>query len=363
MRARRKATAIAVAAMLAVSIIGSGSAIAADTRILWVGSPPPPSADPPPTPGTIGALKFTPVSAGGTTKIDYLVKSYDNQTISHVILSIPSVSAPTPNGLLTINTVYGPNEDACGDWQKGDTILTCDFGNFGALDERSITVVWDVAQSFDTSTTDAFTASVRTNEQLNPNGSNGQIYEATSGTTLVSPFSANALSTFSTPGQLKRWGTSEVGGQAGNLSTSILFRATDTGNVLNITEAGDGSDLALAYPCPEGLICQPDLVQVTIDSGDLTFGAPYVEWTLTALVPKTYTLSKAFVAHYKTGETIPDWILYNTKPYSCGSNPAATVASKGHCAISFTLGKPDKVTGLSRLEIKFLSDGNGPARY
>jgi hypothetical protein len=247
-----------------------------------------------------------------------LVKSYDNQTISHVILSIPSVSAPTPDGLLTINTVYGANEDACGDWQKGDTILTCDFGNFGAFGERSIAVVWDVAQSFDTSTTHVFTASVRTNEQLNPNGSNGQIYEATSGAALVSSFSDNALATFNLGGPAS---TSPLGsGDAGNLQTTVnlLQNNGGNGNVVQVSEGTDG--VQPAYCVARNLSCQPDFTVVSVNGGSAV--SPYLETVLTAKVPKTYNVKKAFVIHVlDDGSVAPGFPLFNVESTSCAGHP------------------------------------------
>jgi len=87
---------------------------------------------------------------------------------------------------------------------------------------------------------------------------------------------------------------------------------------------------------------------------------------LNALVPGTFNVNKAFVAHYPTGSGLADWVLYwKNRGDRCGSNVDAAIAASpaGACLLSVTLGRTDRSTGLAPLEIVVISDHNGGMRY
>jgi hypothetical protein len=258
--------------------------------------------------------------------------------------------------------VFGPDAGFCSPTGATSAIsVQCDFGSLAAFSSRTISILVDVAAGF-SGTGALFTANVETN---NENGSNSLVFEATSGGFTVDPSTNNDLGTYAKPGHTtaQTFATTGAPGLANKLTTAVTFKTnTASGNLVQIAEA---SGTFFGYVCPSGLTCQPDATTVDIDDGNGDFSAsPYLTWTLTAQVPKTFTLSKAFVAHYPTGSTTSDWQLFwSSKSDKCGANPGATVASKGQCLLSATLGKPDRVTGLATLVITVLTDHNGGMRF
>jgi len=150
---------------------------------------------------------------------------------------------------------------------------------------------------------------------------------------------------------------------ANKLQTQIDFNQSAGGNLVSIAET-DG--LQVVYTCPSGQTCQPFATTVSVQDGlsgnPAQFGSPFLQVTLTALVPKTYTLSKAFVAHYGADNTTPDWIIFwNTKSTKCGSDPAATLATMPACFQNATLSKPD-ANGNETLVLVVLMKHNGGLR-
>src|SRR6476659_964323 len=155
---RRRLIAGASAAFIVVSMIGVSGASAANNRLAYVGSPPAPDVAPDPT--SVGTLTFTKVTAGGQTKVEYLVHSYDNQSLTHAFLDLPSTTVAQAAGL-TVATVYGTDAAACKDGLvKGGAAVKCDFLKLTPKNpDRSITVVWNVAASFDVAQNPVLTAS------------------------------------------------------------------------------------------------------------------------------------------------------------------------------------------------------------
>ncbi len=97
-------------------------------------------------------------------------------------------------------------------------------------------------------------------------------------------------------------------------------------------QIAEESGTEVDYVCPDGLTCQPDATTVDIDDGNGDYSAsPYLTWTLTALVPKTFTLSKAFVAHYPTGATASDWQLFWSSRSDKCSGATPRPAGALHC--------------------------------
>jgi hypothetical protein len=329
----------------------AGTVTGANSRDVIIGSAP----LTPPDFVNSGKLVSTPVTQGGTTMFTVEVKSNDNQTIAHTNLTVTVASSPAG---LSIADFYDPDPNGtdasfCG--VNGNTI-SCDYGNLAGFAERTIAVVVNVSADFPTNATGLFSAVATTN---NENGSNLQSFPADSGGFAVQAASANGLQTFVPPGQLKQLNTAGLNtAGAGKLSTAIKFAASAQGDAVAINE---GTDPVGKYACPSGLTCQPDYSEVAFTHSG--FGAPYLTWTLTALVPSTYTLSKAFIVHY-TSATASDPVMFvKDKTAWCGSDLDATMAAKHQCINVATLSKPDKATGLSTLVLQAIFDHNGGARF
>ena len=368
----RKLVVLSTAVSLALSILGTGSAIAADSRILYVGSLLNASGVVIDTntdgiPDNDKKLLPTAVTKGGSTKTDITVLSGDNQSIAHVVLFFPISPGTLPTGL-TVSYVFGPDAGFCSPTGSVTTATSvrCDFGSLAAGGRRTVSILVDVAADFNpivtTPPTPLLSANVETN---NENGQNSQVFQANSGVFAVQAAGSDVLGTYAKPGlgNPQPFGTTGTQGPANKLTTSVTFKTNAAnGNLVQIAEE---SGIAVDYLCPSGLTCQPDATTVDIDDGNGNYStSPYLSWTLTALVPKTFSLSKAFVAHYPTGATASDWQLFwSAKADKCGANPGATVAAKGHCIVSATLGKADRVTGLATLVITVLSDHNGGMRF
>ncbi len=190
----RKLVVLSTAVSLALSILGTGAAIAADSRILYVGTGPLPAGN--------GVLTPSTVTQGGTTRIDITVLSGDNQSIAHTNLFFPKVGTTLAPGL-TVSYVFGPNASSCsptGAVTTGATSVQCDFGSLAAGGSRTVSILVDVAAGF-SATGELFTANVETN---NENGSNSQVFAATSGAFAVDPSTNDDLGTYAKPGHATR---------------------------------------------------------------------------------------------------------------------------------------------------------------
>jgi hypothetical protein len=289
----RKATGIVAASMLAMTILG-GTVQAADSRDF-----------------TVSVSTPTPASQGGATKFDVIVESTDNQTIANVHLSIPAIGSTWPAGI-TIDTVFGEDASLCS--PSNGTSLSCDFGNIAALGTRKISILATVATTVPVGNSITFSASAETN---NENGSNRQVETGTSGTLNVTAFNANSLTTANLQGLVS---TSTLGSfGAGNLQTSLnlLQNNGGKGNVIAIVEGT--SSTQPSYCVTLKLTCQPDFTDVTVNAGAAV--SPYLETILTAQVPKTYNVKKAFVIHVDGSTVKPGFPLYNSPDTSCVENP------------------------------------------
>jgi hypothetical protein len=351
----RRSGAILAATLLIVAAV-PGLVTAADTRILWIGAPDL-TVDTTPAdgiPDNSGKLFPTKVSVPDTGKGPYAtlfqveILNSGGQNLAHTTLTI---NADVQN-LTTLSraTIYDPDggNDASSAFCTPPTgdVITCDYGSLGAGASRTVAVVVNVSDAYDAAHQIAplFSATVTTN---NENGSNTQTFTATSLAFTVDAFNANSLSTFALDGVSENLSTSAVGGAGGNLNTNVNFN-TSNKELVTINEA---ASTAALYPCPPGLSCQPDYSEVTTTSGSFTT-SPFFTWKLTAIVPKTYVLAQGFVAHFATGTTTNDWILYfNDKTALCGTNIAAKIASAGHCIKTLSLTKFDKVSSLLLVEV------------
>ena len=389
-RTWRKLGGIAAVLALALTGLGSGAATATNSRALYVGTNLvdangamidnvinatrlpghdgfPDNAGPNPlVGGNLGVLIPTPVSAGFATAVPIQVLNGDNQTIAHVNLTFPSPANPpgyptlASGGLSFVAPVEGTDASACSPVGSPVTSVTCNFDNLAAGAVKSFYIVLNTTVA--TTVANLVSVQVTTN---NENGSNLQLFTSTSGAFKVAAASTDGLNAFVPPGQLRKlFSTNGVGG-SNKLQTSLDFAESAGGNLVAIAET-DGGSTSFLYTCPSGLSCQPIETTVSVQDG-LTgsatqFTGPYLTITLTALVPKTYSLSKAFVAHYGASTTTPDWILYwGTKSTRCGTNVAATLANLDQCFNNATLSKPN-ADGFETLVLQVTTKHNGGLR-
>ena len=347
----RRLGAILATALLGIALI-PGLASAANTRSIYLGSPD--------AQVNSGILLPTAVSVPGasapvnSTLVPVQVKSADNQTIAHTILKVNW--NPTGNAGLSLNNYYDPasgNTNKPSNCSDAGTVITCDYGNLPGFAVRTLNVIVDVAASYSGSAAGLFTAQANTN---NENGTNQQEFLASSGSFAVSAFNANSVNTFVPPGQAKQLFTSAVGGAGGDVSTNVSFKSA--GEIVTIRE---GTSSATDYPCPAGFSCQPSFAEVTTTSGFFST-SPFFTWTLTAIVPKTYSTSQGFIAHYATGALTPNWtLLFKDKSAACGTNVAAKIASAHQCISVLTLTKLDKTSNL--LTVTVVMDHQGGLKY
>jgi hypothetical protein len=349
-RSSRVVAAATAALLIAVGIL-SGPVSAADSRDLKLGSAPLTAPD------FVNNLILLPtaVSQGGTTMFTVSLVSNDNQTVANTQMSV--AIATTPAGL-TLDTFYDPDggtdADTCGVVAGG---IFCNFGNLPGFAERTIAVVVNVSSTFPTSGAGAlFSATATTN---NENGSNQQLFTASSGAFAVLAADANALQTFAKPGLAKHLETNAIGTTgAGRIQTLVDFTADGGGDTVAIT---DGTNPSGKYACPAGLTCQADYSEVLFSRTD--FGAPYLRWSVKAQVPGTYTLARGFLVHYTSDTTADPVMFFKDKTVYCGANIAATLAAKHQCIQTATLSKVDKATGFATLTIEAYFDHNGGSRF
>jgi hypothetical protein len=373
-----------LAASLFILSAMPGLVTAQDTRILWIGAPDLAVVDVNGVPVNSGKLYVnqgqltqlpTKVSkpAGGTgpnaTMFQVEILNSGGQNLAHTILTINADAASEAG--LSLNTSYDPDggNDASSTFctTSGD-VITCNYGSLVAGASRTVAVVANVSDAFNVANQHAhaplFSATVTTN---NENGSNAQTFTATSGPPFdinnnplpgpafsVDDLAPNSLYTFALDGLTEDLSTTGVGGSGGNLNTNVHFN-TSNKELVRINE-GNTSTTGF-YLCPSSLgnHCQADYSEVTTTSGFFTT-TPFFTWKLTALVPKTYSLSQGFVVHYPAGATTfltddPEnyWILlFKNKSSFCGS---LEITANGHCIKTLSLTKYDKTNNLLMVEV------------
>lgn len=331
-----------------------GLASAANTRTLYLGSPDAQTNDKSLLPTAVSVPAASPAPLNSTL-IPVQLKSGDNQTIAHTVLTV--FANPSGNANLALNNYYDPDSgttDKPANCTDDGSTITCDYSNLPGFAIRTLYVIVDVKPGYVAANpaVKLFSAQATTN---NENGTNQQLFLADSGNFKVNPFDGDKLNTFVPPGQAKQLFTSGVG--SGNtLSTNVSFKSA--GEIVTMVEANSS---ATNYPCPTGFSCQPQYSEVTTTSG--AFGStPFFTWTLTAIVPKTYSLSQGFVAHFPTGSTTSDWqLLFKNKSALCGTDIDAKIASAHQCISALSLVKFDKTSNL--LTVTVVMDHQGGLKY
>jgi hypothetical protein len=311
--------AAAVVTPLVILQLLAGGAGAADTRLIYLGSGPVSDA------GTNGVLTLTPVTVGGVTSTTVIVKNIDNQTLTHVVVTVPA-----PSGGLTMTGVFGADASSCGDGTSAP--LVCDFGNLAKNQSRTFSVLFS-ASSTDASTV---TATVQFNESTNPNGSNAHVEPAT-GSVTPTDGGCDSVATFLPPGQ-----ATKIVGTTCDLSSTNPQKTSVAvpGSIVSaIRVAEEASSL-----CKADLVCfgQASIADVAVD------GTYTVVWTIEWQVPSNFNKNRFGILHFPDGSTTADLTLTFKK------NLCKTDSQVG-CIESLTL-DGTTLTGVIR------TSGNGSMR-
>jgi hypothetical protein len=231
----------------------AGSALGADTRKVYIGSDPAFTAD-------NGILTFTPVTVGGDSLTNVFVKNIDNQTLTHVVITI----AKSQNGATVSDQILGANASKCS--AAADPIV-CDFGNLKAGATRAFSLIVHAGAA-----SSGITARIVFNESNNPNGGNQQI-ESADGTLAAGAATCNTLATFLPPGIAKTLLPSDGGTCVGDGQRSgLIVPAAANGNLVSI------DDSTAATGCPAPYTCIGQQVTANVNGGAPV--SPYLKWSI-----------------------------------------------------------------------------------
>lgn len=297
-RVGRWGTSVSVTVLLASQIL-VGTAAAADTRLIYVGSGPVGTAP--------GLLTLSPVTSGGTTATNVIVKNIDNQTLTHVVLTF---AAPVAG--LTLSGSFGTDASSCA--PTATDPLVCDFGNMAKNQTRTFTVLYSATSA----TTASISATITFNE-TRPNGGSNTHREPIGGSVTITDGGCDAVATFLPPGQVNK-----VIGTACGLSSSNpqITSVSVPGSIISAIRVADEAP----RPCPAGITTcfgQDSVADIAVDT------TATVTWTITWLVPTNFNLQKLGVIHYKDDGSIDFIITYK-------KNLCANANSVG-CFVSATL--------------------------
>lgn len=232
----------------------TGTALGADTRKVYIGP------DPAFTAGN-GTLTFTPVTAGGDSLSAIYVKNIDNQSLTHVVITI----AKSQNGSTVSDQVLGANASSC---TASATAITCDFGNLKARATRQFSIIINAGAAG----ASAISAKIVFNESNNPNGGNQQI-ESADGSLPIGGATCNILATFLPPGIAKTLLPDDGTTCAGDGQRSgLIVPAASNGNIVSV------DDGTAASGCAAGFSCLGNQVDGNVNGGAPV--SPYLRWSI-----------------------------------------------------------------------------------
>ena len=257
-------------------LTAAGSALAADTRKIYLGPDPAFIANP-------GTLAFTPVSAGGDSLSALYLKNIDNQTLTHVVITIQRVQ-----GANTISDqLLGADTRQC---TVTAATIVCDYGNLKAGATRQFSIIVHAQ------TTALVSAQIVFNESNNLNGGNQQIDQAAANITVAGA-SCNSAATFVPPGVAKALTPSD--GSTCSIDhqrSGLLVPANGNGNLIAI------DDSTAATSCG-ALTCLGNQVSASVNNGAPV--SPYLKWTIFYANDVLGNVSPGKVAFNHDGTIIP----------------------------------------------------------
>jgi hypothetical protein len=282
---------LAIGSLVALQAF-SGTAGAADTRMMYVGYDPDalnknvPAAE---LEGN-GFLSFTQVTAGGLSASSVYVRNIDNQTLTHVVITIAKAQ-----GGVTISQLIGGDSAKCPLSADGLTYV-CDFGNMKASATKSFTALLQTTASG----IQRINARVTFNESNNPNGGNPQI-EDVIGDLDVIDGACELGATYLLAGVTTEVNEGCLFAGSHNQSTKISLAASANSPVF-VKETSLGL-------CPTGVTTcfgQESVADVAVD------GNYVVTWTIQWTVPSNFNVNQFVIYHFADGATVgtePDLTL------------------------------------------------------
>jgi hypothetical protein len=270
-RVRRWVASVAIAGLL-VSQAFVATVSAADTRLIYVGSGPV-GTDP-------GLLTLTPVTVGGASATNVIVKNIDNQNLSHVKLTFAAPAAG-----LTLSGWFGTNAGSC--TPVDPSPLLCDFGNLAKGQTRTLTVLYTATAAVAAS----ISAQITFNE-TKPNGGSNTHIEPIGGNVTPTNGGCDAVATFLPPGQVNK----VVGtGCALSSSNPQITSVAVPGSLVSAIRVADETGTL----CDPSVVCfgQNSIADIAVDTTDT------VIWTITWQVPANFNVQKLGVLHFPDGST------------------------------------------------------------
>ena len=306
-RTLRRLALLGAATMLVASSIGISSALAADTRDVYVGDPDGSSAE---------VVNLTPASSGNTSAFAVLVENRGGQTVTS-----PTLTVDRP-----VVAFHGTDAGDC--FVETATCYFSNLSGFGtATDSRQVTV--EVAAASEGLLSVSVTVTI--NESGNPNGSNNQIFTA-SGSTAVFASTDDAVAAFFAPGDAALLNT-----KPGNNSQSAAVSIPGAnGHAIAIVEGDEPAEFCTGA----GVTCFGQATSLTID-----FGAaiePYAELTFfwaASELPKGFNPKFAGVAHLLDDDITVITIPNDPKVAGCegAEDTDCLVSSSYDKKVGFTL--------------------------
>jgi hypothetical protein len=281
----------------------AGSAGAATTRFIYVGYDANALDKSVSSDALVGdrTLAFTTVTAGNATASSVYVRNTDNQTLTHVVITILR-----SQGDVTVSELFGGDSAKCPVSTDGLS-FGCDFGNLKPGGTKSFTMLLQTTSS---GLAKPIGAVVTFNESTNPNGGNPQIKDV-NGTLDVADGLCNLAQTYLRGGRL-----TDVDSGVGctidstNPHSTQVSLAASTNSTIVVRD----EDSTL---CDGNLGCfgQASVADVAVD------GTFTVTWTLKWLVASNFNVNQFGVLHFADGTTTNPLTL-TLKKNTCKSDSA-----------------------------------------
>jgi hypothetical protein len=289
-RVGRLGAVLAIGSLVALQAF-AGTAGAAETRMIYVGydadalNKNVPAAD---LEGN-GHLAFTQVTAGGLTASSVYVRNTDNQTLTHVVISILKSQNGVTISLLNSDASKCPSSTDGLNW-------VCDFGNLKADATKSFTLLLQTGGAG----TVGIVVRTTFNESNNPNGGNPQIEDVT-GDLNVLDGACELGATYLLSGVTTDVDEGCLFASSHNQSTKISLAASANSAVF-VKETSLGL-------CPTGVTTcfgQESVADVAVD------GKYVVTWTIKWTVRSNFNVNQLVIYHFADGATVetqPDQTL------------------------------------------------------
>jgi hypothetical protein len=268
-------------------------------------------------------FSFTDVTAGGAASSSLYIRNVDNQTLTHVVVTIPQAQ-----GTASVAEVFNGDSGKCSLTAATETVpatWSCDFGNLKAGATKWFSMLFQTT----TAATNTITgAKVTFNESNNPNGGNVQI-EAITGALTVAPATCNLAQTYLRSGRTTSVtdATDCALSDSNPQSTSVSLAASSNSPII-VQETSVGL-------CAAGATCfgQESVADVAVN-GDYV-----VTWTIQWKVASNFNLNQLVIYHFADGataSTAPDQTLTYKKNICKTPNSSDCIVSAGVVGTTLT---------------------------